>query len=229
MDIRTSTSKSRDTQRTLGDLAVTRAGASRVFHSLGLDFCCHGDRSLAQACADKGLEPSKVLDAIEREDTPVADVSVWKQKPIGDLLDFIVGHYHERLRREIPELIAMARKVESVHADKPACPRGLAAHLEAVHTAVLDHLMKEEQILFPMIRAGRGRMAAAPIQVMEMEHEDHGQSLARTRAIAADFLAPEEACGTWRSLYLRLEALEAELMDHIALENHVLFPRTLCE
>lgn len=226
---RTPLTPSLDPNQTLGSLAVTLPGASRVFHSFGLDFCCQGERPLSEACAQKGIDPAEVLAAIVREETPASDITSWRHQPIGDLLDFIVGHYHERLRRELPELVALAAKVESVHADKPERPVGLAAHLEAVHAAVLDHLMKEEQILFPMIRAGRGRMAASPIQVMEMEHEDHGRNLEKIRALAHDFHVPEEACPTWRSLYLRLEAFEAELMEHIALENHVLFPRSLCE
>lgn len=40
-------------------------------------------------------------------------------------------------------------------------------------------------------------------------------------------LGPEAACTTWRALYLRLQELEGELMDHIALENNVLFPKAL--
>jgi regulator of cell morphogenesis and NO signaling len=90
-----------------------------------------------------------------------------------------------------------------------------------------SHMQKEEQILFPMIRAGRGRMALMPVQVMEQEHRDHGENLALMRKLASDFVAPEEACNTWRALYLGLAELESELMAHISLENHVLFPRAL--
>ncbi len=96
-----------------------------------------------------------------------------------------------------------------------------------MHGAVLAHLEKEEKILFPMIRAGRGASASAPIRVMEMEHEDHGEALARLRVLTANRTAPAGSCATWRALYLRLEELESELMDHIHLENNVLFPRAL--
>jgi regulator of cell morphogenesis and NO signaling len=211
---------------TLAELATTHPAASRVFHRLHLDFCCNGHRSLDEACDSRGLSASSVLSAIEAEEQS-ADAPRWDLRPIPDLVSFIVDFYHARLRTELPELVAMAEKVEKKHADKPTCPHGLAAHLRAAHESVLAHLGKEEQILFPMILRGLGARVAAPIRVMEEEHEDHAVSLRRTRELTNDLTAPPEACPTWRALYLRLDALERDLMEHIHLENHVLFPRVL--
>jgi regulator of cell morphogenesis and NO signaling len=219
-----------DTQTiTLADLAVTRPGSTRVFLANGLDFCCGGRRPLTEACAEKGLDPVVILQAIAVADQDGGDLTRWANRPVADLIDFIVSHYHGRLRTEIPELILLADKVEKVHAEKASCPRGLTALLHTMHAAVLDHLGKEEQILFPIIRAGRGRGAGAPIHVMEQEHEDHGRSLARLRELTANLTAPPEACPTWRALYLRLGRLGDELLEHIHPENNVLFPRALFE
>ena len=219
-----------DTQAvTLANLAITRPGATRVFLANGLDFCCGGRRPLKEACAEKGLDPETILRAIAVADQDWGDLTRWADRSTVELATFIVDHYHARLRTEIPELILLADKVEQVHADKASCPRGLAAQLHTMHAAVLDHLAKEEQILFPLIRAGRGRGAGGPIHVMEQEHEDHGRSLARLRELTADLTAPHEACLTWRALYLRLGRLADELMEHIHLENNVLFPRALFE
>jgi regulator of cell morphogenesis and NO signaling len=212
---------------TLADLAVTHPGAARVFYRNGLDFCCGGQRSLADACAAKGLDPQAILAAIEAEDATIPESPRWHERPLSELVAHIVGFYHRRLRETLPDLRAMAEKVESRHADKASCPRGLAAHLEAIHGSVLDHLEKEEQILFPMILAGHGARAQGPIHVMELEHDDHRANLERTRALTADLTAPGEACTTWRALYLGLQQLEQELMEHIHLENNVLFPRAL--
>jgi regulator of cell morphogenesis and NO signaling len=213
---------------TLADLAVTHPAASRVFLRHGLDFCCHGARPLAEACQPRGLAPEALLAEIAAEQATAADVR-WDERPIPELVDRLVGHYHRRLREELPELVALAAKVEARHADKASCPRGLRAHLEAVHLSVTDHLAKEEMVLFPMILAGRGAMAARPIHVMEAEHVDHGENLALTRRLTADLTPPAEACASWRALYLRLRALEAELMEHIHLENNVLFRRVLAD
>jgi regulator of cell morphogenesis and NO signaling len=104
---------------------------------------------------------------------------------------------------------------------------GLAELLDEVGTEVASHLAKEEQILFPLILSGRGPMAHMPVQVMIREHEDHGQNLRRIRELTSDFALPDYACATFRELYRALAQLEVELMDHIHLENNVLFPRAL--
>jgi len=216
-----------DTTTLLADLAVSFPAASRVFHRHGLDFCCHGRRPLGEACAEAGLDAQSVVAEIAAEQAAAPELPRWDEKPIAELVDHIVGFYHRRLREELPELVALATRVESRHADKASCPHGLRAHLEAVHAAVLDHLAKEEQVLFPAILAGRGRLVAGPISVMESEHDDHAADLRETRRLTADLVAPAEACTSWRALYLRLAAFEAELMDHIHLENNVLFRRVL--
>lgn len=211
---------------TLADVATAHAAASRVFHRYGLDFCCGGQRPLTEACAEKGLSAEGVLAEIAAEGDGQATPG-WHARPLAELIDFIEGHYHARLRAELPELVRLAEKVEARHADKASCPRGLAAHLAAARQAVVDHLAKEEQILFPLIRSGRGAQAGGPIYVMELEHDDHRESLVGIRRLTADLVAPPEACTTWRALYLRLAEFERELMEHIHLENNVLFRRAL--
>ena len=156
-----------------------------------------------------------------------ADVERWDERPASEIIDHILERYHAPLREELPRLRDMAARVEERHADKSACPKGLADRLETMIREVESHLGKEEQILFPMIQAGRGAMAQGPIRVMEEEHDEHGANLDRLRQLTNDFQPPEEACPTWKALYLGLEQLELDLMRHIHLENAVLFPKVL--
>lgn len=216
-------------QATLAELAVAHPAASRVFHQHGLDYCCTGGRPLQDACAERGLDAAAVIRAIEIETPAAADHTRWDRAALPELVAHLVGFYHRRLREELPQLEAMAKKVEAVHAEKASCPRGLAEHVTSIHGAVLDHLAKEEQVLFPMLVAGRGHIAGGPIRVMESEHDDHAASLRRTRELTTNLVPPDEACTTWRALYARLDAFEAELMEHIHLENNVLFKRALAE
>lgn len=213
--------------RTLGEIAAEIPAASRVFREVGLDYCCGGRRPLGEACAERGIDPETILSAIRHQ--PADTEESWEGRPLAALIQHILQRYHEPLRAELPELMEMARTVEEKHAENAVCPHGLARHLENIYEAVLSHLAKEEQILFPIIVSGMGGQAQGPIQVMETEHDDHGANLAITRRLTHDFSAPEEACPTWKALYLRLAQLEADLMDHIHLENSVLFPRALCE
>ncbi len=213
---------------TLADLVTSQAGASRVFHRHGLDFCCGGQTSLQSACHTGGLQAESVIAEIEEEQRALAETFIRVDGLSPDeLVSHILDNFHQAHRQEVPRLIEMARKVEEVHGDKPGCPRGLCAHLEHMQEALEQHMLKEEEILFPMIRAGQGAMAGMPIQVMEQEHQEHGINLTRMCELAHEFKAPPEACGTWQALYLGLEELRQALMQHIHLENNVLFPRVL--
>lgn len=212
---------------TLAELAVTHPAAARVFRRHRLDFCCGGRRPLDEVCSERRLDPDAILAAIAEEDPLMADQERWDRAPLKTLVEHIVSVYHARLRDQLPALVAMARRVEVRHADKASCPRGLADHLDAMHGAVLDHLQKEELILFPLIVAGMGPRAGGPVLAMELEHEHHGENLAETRRLTDDLNPPAEACTTWRALYLGLQQLEQELMEHIHLENNILFRRAL--
>lgn len=217
-----------DTNTTLAAIVTQHPPATAVFLRHRLDFCCRGERPLAQACRQAGLDPTVVADEIEAELVRVhAPQRSFAGEPIPAVIDHIVERYHRTHRVDMPALLAAARSVERVHQAKPSCPHGLADHLEELFEELSEHMAKEEQVLFPMIRAGLGPSAAPPIRVLRAEHEDHARGLTRTRELTADLVAPPEACATWRSLYDGLRRLESELMQHVHLENHVLFPRAL--
>ena len=86
-------------------------------------------------------------------------------------------------------------------------------------------MLKEEQILFPLLQQGLGAQAGGPIAVMRFEHEQHAEALAQLAALTRDITPPDNACNTWRALYTGLQELRDDLMQHIHLENNVLFQR----
>lgn len=212
---------------TLSNLAIHRAGASRVFLRHGLDFCCHGMISLAEACERADLVAADLLAEIANEETSHEAPKLWQGRTTAALIEHIQTAFHDKHREELPRLAAMAQRVEAVHANKESCPKGLHAFLEVMGRDLEEHMRKEEEVLFPAILSGAGPAITMPIQVLEKEHEDHGESLEELRRLAFQFEPPEEACGTWRALYLGLAELESELMRHIHLENYVLFPKAL--
>ncbi len=214
-------------ERTLADLAVANTTATRVFHRHGLDFCCGGRVTLAEACKTAGLDATVVCEELVAAESAVTKDRSWGDAPLNDLVEHLLHRFHKDHREEVPRLILMAKKVESVHSERSDCPHGLAAHLEGMLDALEDHMQKEEQILFPMIEAGRGPETAMPVRVMESEHRDHGQNLERLATLAHGYQAPDDACGTWEALYLGLRQLQEDLMEHIHLENNILFPRAL--
>jgi len=214
-----------NTNQSLADLALAVPAASRVFRHYRLDFCCGGKRSIADACAARGLDADAIVAEIQTQTQPL-EVD-WRCAPLAKLVNHILVNFHEAHRRELVDLVDLARKVERVHAEKASVPVGLAAHLTEMSEALELHMQKEEQILFPAILTGRGVQMLGPTTQMEREHDEHALKLAKLRELASDFVPPHEACTSWRALFLRCEQLEADIMAHVHLENHVLFPRAL--
>ena len=203
----------------IGEVAVRLPGATAIFRKYKLDYCCGGSVSLAGAVEKRGL----VLADIESQlATLIPQPSERPDDPEG-IIDHIVSRYHETHRRELPELILLARRVEKVHADHPAAPKGLAEFLEQLNADLRDHMQKEEMMLFPMIRMGHP-MVGGPIAVMQAEHKDHGEALEYLAILTHDMRPPEGACGSWRALYAGLRKLSDDLIDHIHIENNILFP-----
>ena len=209
----------------IGDIARDQPSSTRVFLRHKLDFCCGGRHTLRDACAKAGLDPARIATEVEQASV-MAPARSWETYSSAEIVDHIVARYHETLRRDMPALIDAARKVERVHADKPAVPRGLAEELVDFWTEMQQHMMKEEEVLFPMLRRGaNGASIYMPVRVMEREHDEHAQRLARIRTLAGDLQIPAHACATWKALYHGLLLIEEEMMEHIHLENNVLFPR----
>jgi len=212
------------TDQSLGQLARQIPGATRVFHDYQLDFCCGGKQSLGEAAQAAGLD-AQAIEARLRSLQALAleDGRDWGNALPADLIAHILARYHEVHRQQLPELVRLARRVEQVHGDREDCPLGLADHLVVMHQELESHMQKEEQILFPMLARGLGTMAGGPITVMRMEHDEHGQALQRLGELTNDITLPRAACNTWRALYLGLRTLREDLMEHIHLENNILF------
>ncbi|HXP96129.1 MAG TPA: iron-sulfur cluster repair protein YtfE [Telmatospirillum sp.] len=207
--------------RTLGEIATTLPGATAIFRRHKLDFCCGGAISLAEATKRKNLD----LKSVENELAAlVASKQAIPEEPEA-LIERIVERYHDVHRRELPELVLLAQRVEHVHAARPEVPVGLAAALAEMTDELCAHMQKEEQILFPMMRRGGNPMIGHPIGMMRHEHTEHGERLDALSVLANDFEPPADACGTWRALYVGLRKLSDDLMDHIHLENNILFPQ----
>ena len=216
-------------ESTVGQIAAQYPIATRVFARHRIDFCCGGGRPIVEVCQKKGLDTAAILEEIETElSYPDAETDRWDEAPLPELIDHIVSIYHRSLAEELPRLEFMAKKVLRVHGDKaPDVLPELVSTLLTLKAELELHTAKEEQILFPMILAGRGSSAGSPIAVMEQEHAAAGEALRRLSELTDEYRVPEGACNTWRALYHGLAALEKATHQHIHLENNILFPRSL--
>lgn len=214
-------------EKSLGQLACDIPGATRIFHSFNLDFCCGGQKTLREAALGKHLDPTLIAEALGKLQDSGGATDDWREVPQAELIAHILARYHQRHRQQLPELIRLARRVEQVHGARSSCPNGLADHLQAMQQELEGHMLKEEQVLFPMLQQGMGQHAAPPVRVLRLEHDQHGEALETLLALTNNINPPDDACNTWRALYRGLAEFRDDLMQHIHLENNVLFIKAL--
>ncbi|MCE9662770.1 iron-sulfur cluster repair protein YtfE [Halomonas sp. M5N1S17] len=213
-------------EQPVGRLALNLPGATRIFHQNRIDFCCGGRLSLQAAAEQAGANIAALVAALEALPAGNPDQRDWQSASNDELIDHILTRYHDVHRQQLPELIRMARRVELVHGERDTCPNGLADLLSVIFQEMESHMQKEEQILFPMLRSGMAAQAQGPIAVMRQEHDDHGENLDEVMALTDNITPPKGACTTWRALYTGLNEFREDLMQHIHLENNLLFERT---
>ena len=213
--------------QSLGTLARTIPGATRVFDAHHFDFCCGGKQTLRSAAAQAGVDALPIVAELRvLEGRTAGDGGRdWSAASATELVDHILARYHAVHREQLPELIRLASRVEQVHGDREGCPHGLAEHLNTMAQELESHMRKEEMVLFPLIVRGQGARAGMPIGVMRAEHDEHGAALQRLYELTNDITLPRGACTTWHALYAGLKAFRDDLVTHIHIENNILFER----
>lgn len=225
-------------ERRVGELVAERPERARVLEQFAIDFCCGGQRSLADACCQRNLAVADVERALDVKDERSADQPDWTQAPLAALVADIVERHHAFLRAELPRLGAMLDKVVARHGDVHPFLRDLQRTYVAMWEELANHMLKEELVLFPQVVRLEEADASGgpapqfhcgtvlqPIHVMEDEHRSAGNALAKMHDLANGYRPPADACTTWLALWHGLEALEADLHLHIHKENNILFPR----
>lgn len=225
----------------VADLARLHPATIRVFQRHGIDFCCGGKRTLAEAASRAGIDPVGVAEELRQTLAQPAGTATWLDAlpdSLTELGKLIVGRYHVALRLELPRLIRMADRVETVHgAEMPEILPPVAATVRALAAELEKHMHEEETAVFPAIERlerttdSDESLSAEDLAVLvaarEDEHTEAGEKLRTLRALTSGFEPPEWACNTFRGLYHGLAELELDLHEHIHLENNVLFPRAL--
>jgi len=231
-----------ETNQTVREIAIHHPATVRIFESLGIDYCCGGKRTLADAC--------------ERAHVPVADAlkllaalgpaavspeeKAWSGASFRDLIDHIVSCHHAYVRQEGPRLEALLEKVVNRHGAEHPELGAIRELFNAMHQELVTHMFKEEHVLFPFLRkmeivshdgapvpAACFDSVGTPIARMLADHDDAGDLLARMRALSSNYQAPAGACPSYLGLYHGLREFERDLHLHVHLENNILFPRAL--
>jgi regulator of cell morphogenesis and NO signaling len=225
-------------ETTVGELVKIRPARARVFEQFKIDYCCGGKLPLAEACAKRDLDASAVLDQLQRADAEAEqrDNTLVDADAMGlsELADHIEQVHHAYLREELPRLDQMTDRVYRVHGEHEPRLADVRSAFVALKTELTSHMMKEEQILFPMIRQLETATSVPdshcgsitnPIRQMESEHDNAGDALEIMNKSTDGYQPPQWACNTYRAMLDGLETLEKDMHQHIHKENNVLFPK----
>lgn len=209
---------------TLADLASSLQGAADILARYNLDFSCNGHRRLGDEARLRGLDGAFIAAQIEQASARPASEPAWRYQAPGELIERILGHLHRRHLQLLPQLIDQACRIEHSYADWPECPHGLALQLWNLQQDLQQHLLQEKQLLPLLLSEKPG---SVPITAMRIEHQEYATALQGLARLSNDFNAPARACNTWIALYLGLWELRRDLMQHMHLENNLLFaPRS---
>jgi regulator of cell morphogenesis and NO signaling len=226
------------TTTTVGDIVATDFRTAGIFDQFGIDFCCGGRLSLADACRAAVVDAAIVIRALGSLPPAGADDQNAAQWPAERLIDHIVSTHHAYVRITMPRVADYLAELEEVHgAHHPELARVRAAFAD-VSAELLQHMVKEEQVLFPYIaelaaRGGCGHSPSPfgtvenPIRMMEREHREAADGLRAIRELTAGYTAPADGCATYAVCMAELARFENDLHRHVHLENNVLFPKAI--
>ena len=230
-------------EKTVRELALEEPGAARVFEGLGIDYCCGGKQTLEQACRAASVPVDQVVAALDSArgsaNSAVAETN-WQGAPLSDLIAHIKSTHHQYTRQEIARLGPLLDKVCSVHGSNHPELFELRTIFQGLAAELTTHLMKEEMVLFPCIERMEESVlqhepilpppfgsVQNPVSMMEHEHDSAGNALRTLRANSNGYTAPPDGCVSFQTLYKTLAEFEADLHQHIHLENNILFPRAI--
>lgn len=223
------------------DIVMQNFHAAAVFEKYSLDFCCRGGKTVAAACEEKKIDSRSVFDELSVIDSDGDSTGMRFAEWESDfLINYIVQNHHAYVSKMIPVLYAHTQKIATVHGSNHPELNKIALHFENVAVEMQQHMIKEEQMLFPFITALHKAQTTNqpapvphfgsvqnPIRMMEQEHEHAGDEMYAIRELSNNYSVPEDGCTTYRVTFQELRDFEMDLHRHVHLENNVLFPKAV--
>ena len=228
-------------QTPVGEIARFNYKTVEVFEKLRIDFCCGGDISLEEACKRQNVNSTIALGRLKAViDSSKTDADRIHSLPLNQLIDHIVEVHHSYILETIPVLQKYLHKIADVHGEHHPELAVVEDHFNQAAENLLQHMQKEEQILFPIIKemvaskfhltefdASHRPVVQTPISVMKQEHEAEGNRFEKISVLTNNYSLPEDACNSFSYSYQKLQEFEQDLHRHIHLENNILFPEAI--
>lgn len=229
------------------NLATTKVGkivaqnfkTAKVFTDHSIDFCCNGGISLNQACENQKVDLNAIIDELKAA-LAIPGMDNYGVMCMDELVDYIENIHHTYVRNTMPALLTYLKKIAQVHGEEHPELLVVRDLFEQSAKELISHMQKEEQVLFPYIKAMANAEKAKfslsaphfgnvknPITVMEQEHQNEGDRFKKIAALTNQYTTPKDGCQTYRVAFSMLQEFEQDLHKHIHLENNILFPKAM--
>ena len=222
-------------QVSIGEIVATDFRAAEIFKNAGIDFCCGGKKSLETSCKEKSVDPAVLIGKLkELEKVPVNETQNFNDWDLGFLADYIVNTHHKYVHKSLPELVFYTQKIANVHGSHHPELLEVADLFAKINAELLQHLQKEENVLFPAIKevlksnsSESKNTIASEINRMSSEHEFAGGTMDKISEITSGYKVPQDGCNTYQVAFKFLNQFEDDLHVHVHLENNILYPKAL--
>lgn len=102
----------------IGEIVADDFRTATVFKKYKIDFCCKGNRTIAEACEKKNINPQKVYDDLAQiPSTEISEID-FKSFPLDLLVDYVEKTHHRYVEEKIPILQAFLEKLCKVHGQR---------------------------------------------------------------------------------------------------------------
>jgi regulator of cell morphogenesis and NO signaling len=220
---------------TVGEIVAIDYRSAEIFKEAGIDFCCGGKKSIVETCSEKGIDKDELIRKLEMlESTPNTTTHNFMEWEPAFLCDYIVNTHHKYVLKTLPDLVIYTEKIASVHGKGHPELEEVSALFSRINKELLQHLRKEEEVLFPSIKevlvSGSKKAKAdiiSEIARLSGEHEFAGGAMDRINVITSGYKVPQDGCNTYHVTFKLLSQFEDDLHTHVHLENNILYPKAL--
>jgi regulator of cell morphogenesis and NO signaling len=222
------------TGNTIGEIVALDYRTAAVFKNYGIDFCCNGKRTIGAACETGKINEAKLMADLEQVVTVQTGNVNFNSWDLDLLADYVEKKHHRSIREKAPLIIQYLNKLCKVHGSNHSELFEITSLFKGSIEELTSHMNKEEQILFPAIRKvmnnQEGETAIsirAIIDRMMQDHDAEGERFRKIAELTGNYIAPADACNTYKVTFALLKEFEDDLHLHIHLENNILFPKAI--
>ncbi len=227
-------------EMSLGEIVSRNYRTAEVFSRFNLDFCCNGNRKIEDACKEGGVDPTEVIESLKALDMDKGDDLNFNEWPVDTLVDHIQKRHHAYVEEKTPLIRQYLEKICNVHGNRHPELLKIREIFNEVGGELAVHMKKEELMVFPYIRKmARAHAEGAavnppvfgtinsPVDHLKADHAEEGEKVARIAELSNSFIAPDDACTTYRVTFQMLAEFRDDLHRHIHLENNIVFPKAV--